>query len=101
MSVYRTIGPLVGYAKTKSADRLQGNHAADQRLCCHYIHITIPLLPKSKNFKPQTAVEKQPAQFVSDLVGNTKDRFSHDMAHIIHVPPSSFYVPKSELPLSL
>ena len=34
--------------KSKGADRLRGNRAADQRLCSRYIDSTIPLLPKSE-----------------------------------------------------
>ena len=58
--------------------RKSGNRAADQRLCFRYIDsVTIHLLP---NMKFQ-AVHGFTAQFVSDLVGNTKDRFSHEIAH--------------------
>ena len=30
--------------ENKGTDQLRGNHAADQRLCSHYIDSTIPLL---------------------------------------------------------
>ena len=36
------------FAKTKLADQLRGNHAADQHLCIRYKDSTIPLLPKSE-----------------------------------------------------
>ena len=35
---------LFAYAKMKAPDQLQGNNAADQRLCFRYIDSTIPLL---------------------------------------------------------
>ena len=36
------------YAKTKDADQLRSNCAADQRLCFRHTDSTIPLLPKSE-----------------------------------------------------
>ena len=42
------IKPAFAYAKTKSADHLRDNRAADQCLCFLYIDSTIPVLPKSK-----------------------------------------------------
>ena len=64
---------LFAYAKTKA----QINYTADQGLCFHYKESTIPLLPKPKisNFCDCTA------QFMSNLVGNPKDKLSYDMAH--------------------
>ena len=44
---------------------------ADQRLYFLYMEITIPLLPKPE-------ISSCTAGFVSDLVGNPKDRFSHE-----------------------
>ena len=52
------------------------NRAADQRLCFGYIDSNIPSLHKSDIFCGCTAM------FLSDLVGNQEDRFSHDTAHI-------------------
>ena len=76
--------PDFGYAKTKAqiscANQLRGNHATDQRLCFHYIDSTIPLLPKSEIYKFLAIFCHCTAWFVSDLVGNPKDRFSHDAA---------------------
>ena len=40
--------PAVCLCKTKGADQLPGNCAADQRLSYSYIDSTIPLLPKSE-----------------------------------------------------
>ena len=54
----------------KGANQLRGNHAAGQHLCFCYMDSTIPLLPGST------------ARFVSNLVGNPEDRFSHDTAHL-------------------
>ena len=42
------IKPAFPYAKTKSADQLRDNRAADQCLCFCYIDSTIPILPKSE-----------------------------------------------------
>ena len=68
------------------------NKGADQLTCIvalqlisafvllHYKDSTIPLLPK--NFKPLTIFCGCTAWFVSGSVGNPKDRFSHDMAHL-------------------
>ena len=61
--------------ENKGADQLrsycEGNCEADQRFCFCYTDSTIPLLPKSS------------VGFVSHLVGNPEDRFSHVMVHII------------------
>ena len=64
--------------KNKDADQLHSNCAADQPLCFRYIDRTIPLLPKSEI----SSLYGCTAQFVSDLVGNPKDRFSSDAAQI-------------------
>ena len=68
--------------ENKDADQLRGNPEADQGLCFRYIDSTIPLLPKTQNFKPLAIFCDCTAQFVSDLVGNPVDRFSHNEAHI-------------------
>ena len=62
--------------ENKDADQLRGNRKADQRLCFRYTDSTIPLLPLAI-FCGYTA------QFVSDLVGNPEDRFSHNKAHVM------------------
>ena len=67
--------------KKKEADQLRGNRKADQRLCFRYTDSTIPLFLKS-NFKPLSIFCGCTARFVSDLVGNPEDRFSHNKAHI-------------------
>ena len=38
---------------------------------------------KIRSFQPQTIICGCAARFVSDLVGNHDDRFSHDAAHIV------------------
>ena len=63
--------------ENKDADQLRGNCMADQHHCFRYIDSTILLLPK-----PLAILCDHTAQFVLDLVGNPKDRFSHDAAHI-------------------
>ena len=56
---------------------------ADHRLCFRNTYSTIPLLPKSENFKPLTIFCGSTARFVSDLIENPKNRFSHDTALLI------------------
>ena len=55
--------------ENKEADQLRG--------CFRYIDSTIPLLPK-----PLAIFCGCTARFVSDLVGNPEDRFSHNEAYI-------------------
>ena len=50
----------------------------DQRLCFDYIDSTIPLLPKSE-ISSLCCI----ARFVTDLVTNPVDWFSHDAAQIM------------------
>ena len=68
--------------ENKDADQLRGNREADQRLCFRYTDSTIPLLPKSKIFKPLAVFCGCTARFVWDLVGNPEDRFSQNEAHL-------------------
>ena len=72
--------------KNKDADQLRGNREADQRLCFRYIDSTIPLLSKSEIFQSQAIFCGRTARFVSDLVGNPEDRFSHNEAHLTNWP---------------
>ena len=67
--------------ENKDADQLRGNHEADQRLYFRYTDSTIPLPPKSEIviFCGCTA------WFVSDLVRNPKDQFSHNEAQFLQV----------------
>ena len=64
--------------ENKGADQLCGNRTTDQRLCFRYMDSTIPLLP---NF--EAIFCGCTARFVSDLVGNPKDRFSHNEAQMM------------------
>ena len=70
--------------ENKEADQLCGNRSyctADQRLCLCYTDSTIPLLPKS--ISSHLAIFCGcTVRFVSNLVGNPKDRFSRDAVHI-------------------
>ena len=72
--------PAFCICENKDADQLRSNCAADQRLCFRYTESTIPLLPKIRNFKPLAIFCGCTARFVSDLVENPEDRFSHDEA---------------------
>ena len=76
--------PAFCICENKDAEQLRGNREADQRLCFRYIDSTIPLLPKSENFKPPAIFCGCTARFVSDLVGNPEDWFSHDAAQMIN-----------------
>ena len=75
--------PFFCICENKDADQLRGNSEADQRLCLRYKYSTIPLLPSLQNFKPLAILCGCTAQFMSDLVGNPEDRFSHNEAHIM------------------
>ena len=72
--------------KIKATDQLGSNCTADQCLCLCYIDSRILLLPKSKISSLWSSsvfvLEFVLPGFVSDLVGNPEDRFSHDTAHI-------------------
>ena len=64
--------------ENKVADQLRSNREADQRLCFRYKDSTILL-----NFKPLAIFCSCKAWFVSDLIGNPEDRFSHNEAQLI------------------
>ena len=77
--------PAFCICENKGADQLHGHCAADQRLwflAFCYTDSKIPHLPKSEisSLKPSSVVV-QPG--LLDLVRNTKDRFSCDVAHMI------------------
>ena len=74
--------PAFCICENKGADQLQGNCAADQHLCFRYIYRTIPLFPKSEITILIAIFCGCTARFVSDLVGNPGDKFSHDTAQI-------------------
>ena len=69
--------PTFCICENKDADQLRGDREADQRLCFRYIDSTIPL-----HSKPLAIFCGCTARFVSDLVGNPEDRFSHNKAQI-------------------
>ena len=69
--------PIFCICQSKGADQLGGNYTADQLLCFRYIDSMITLLLKSK-----ISSRGCTAQFVSDLVENHVDRFSHDTAQL-------------------
>ena len=71
--------------ENKDADQLRGNREADQRLCFRYTDSTIPLLPKSKNFKSLTIFCGCTARIVSDQVENSVDRFSQNEAQLVYM----------------
>ena len=64
--------------ENKAADQLCGNRTTDQRLCFRYMDSTTSLF---RNFEPLAIFCDFPVRFVSDLVGNPKDRFSDVSAH--------------------
>ena len=69
--------PAFCICENKDADQLRGNCEADQRLCFCYKESAIPLLRiRNAIFFDCTA------RFVSDLVGNPEDRFSHKEAQV-------------------
>ena len=73
--------PTFCICENKDADQVRGDREADQRLCFRHTDSTIPQLPKSEIFKPLAIFYGCAARFVSDLVGNPEDRFSHNEAH--------------------
>ena len=72
--------PAFCICENKDADQLRGNREADQRLCFRYTDSTTPLLSESEIFKSVAIFCDCPVRFVSDLVGNPEDRFSHNEA---------------------
>ena len=75
--------------ENKDTDKLRGNREADQRLCFRYSDSTTPLL-LIRNFKPLAIFCRSTAWFVSDLVGNPEDRFSHNEAQFMRYPAATF-----------
>ena len=66
----------VSHVMRKSAFCICENKDADQRLSFRNTDSTIPLLPK-----PLAIFCGGTSRFVSGLVGNPEDRFSHNEAH--------------------
>ena len=71
--------PAFCICKNKDAYQLGGNRQADQRLCFHICKKYI--LPKL-TFKSLAIFCGCTAWFVSDLVENPEDRFSHNAAQL-------------------
>ena len=74
--------PAFCICENNDADQLRGDRGADQRLYFRYTDSTIPLLHNpeiSSLYASSVAVQQL---FVSDLVGNPEDRFSHNEAQI-------------------
>ena len=67
--------PAFCICEYKDADQLRGDREADQRLCFCYTDSTIPLLCQALGIS-------RTDRFVSDVVGNPEDRFSHNEAQI-------------------
>ena len=65
------------------AKKAQISCEADQHLCSRITESTIPFLFLIQNFQPLAIFCACMARFVSYLVRNPEDRFSHDTAHII------------------
>ena len=68
--------PAFCICENKDADQLRGHREADQRLCFRYADSTIPLL-----FMSLAIFSGCTARFMSDLVEQHEDRFSHNVAH--------------------
>ena len=82
--------PAFGICENKDADQLRGTREADRRLCFRYIDTTMPLPSKPEISKLLAILCGCTTRFVSDLVGNPEDRFSHNEAHLIVVPLARF-----------
>ena len=74
--------PDFSICKNNGADQLRVNRTADKCLCFHYIDSITHLPPKTGSFKPLATFCGCTARFVSDLVGNSEDRFCCDTTHI-------------------
>ena len=72
--VMRKLG--ICLCENKGADQLRSYREADQHLCFHFTDSLISLLPKSEIFKLLAILCGCTVWFVSDMVGNPKDRFS-------------------------
>ena len=72
--------PASCICKNKDADQLRGNHEADQCLC-FAIRIVQSRYLLNPKFQASSYLCGCTARFVSDLVGNPEDRFSHNEAH--------------------
>ena len=69
--------PAFCLCENKNANQLRGNREADQRLC-----FTLHRYYNLSTFKPLAILCDCTACFVTDLVGNSEDWFSHNEAQI-------------------
>ena len=77
--------PAFCICENKDADQLYTNRVADQRLCFRYMDSAIPLLSKSEFQVSSHLLWLYTAWFVSDLVENPEDPFSHNEARMVNV----------------
>ena len=77
--------PAFCICENKDADQLRGIYAADERLCFCYTSSFLV-----RNFKLQAIFCCCITRFVSDLVGNSEDKFSCDMAYMTFFFVSKF-----------
>ena len=78
--------------ENKDADQLCGNREADQRLCFRYM-ARQSSSSYLRNFDPLALLCGCTAWFVSELVGNPENRYSHNEAHMLSVlHAKDFYV---------
>ena len=82
--------PAFCICENKGADQLHVNHAANQRLCFRYIESKVQSL-YFRNLKALAIFCGCTVRFVSDLVGNPKDRFSRDADHFRLHSPEHFF----------
>ena len=75
--------PALCICENKITDQMCCDRTADQHLCFRYIDSTIPLLPESEisSLHP-FSMAVQPG-LCGTWSENTKDRFSHDAAHML------------------
>ena len=75
--------PAFCICENKDADQLRSNYsAADQRRLFRYTESTTPLLPSTK-FQASSHLLWLYSLVCVGLVGNPKDRFSHNEAHFV------------------
>ena len=72
--------PAFCICENKDADQLRGYREADQRLVFTIVQY---LFYQIRNFKPLAIFSDCAAGFVSDLVGNPEDQFSHNEAKLV------------------
>ena len=66
-------------AKSNAQISCAVNKTANQHLCFSYMDSTIPLLPDYRKIKPKAIFIGRTPWFMSDIAGNSEERFSSDM----------------------